>query len=133
MATRSGKIRGGLKAKAYLQKIRRARGLSRSVQVGFFRHATYPNGVSVARVATIHEFGVGRHKERPFFRSAIKGADKVLLPVIKQTINPKTLVFDALTAGRVGAAMAALIQQSVTVYHVIDTGRLRRSVSWVVK
>ena len=99
MATRSGKIRGGFKAKAYLRKIRAAWSLSRSVRVGFFREARYTNGVSVARVATIHEFGSGPFKERPFFRTALKGAEKVLLPVMKQTINPRTMVFDNITAG----------------------------------
>lgn len=133
MATRSGKIRGGLKAKAYLHKIRAARSLSRSVRVGFFREARYTNGVSVARVATIHEFGSGPFKERPFFRTALKGADKVLLPVMKQTINPRTMVFDNITAGHVGLAMASLIQLEVTKFGVIDTGKLRRSVSWVGK
>lgn len=127
-----GKIRGGLKAKVYLHKIRAARSLSRSVRVGFFREARYTNGVSVARVATIHEFGSGPFKERPFFRDALKGAEKVLLPILKAELDPKTLVLTPLIAGRLGLVMSGRIRVSVTKWHVIDTGKLRRSVSWQV-
>ena len=133
MATRSGKIRGGLKAKAYLHKIRAAQSLSRSVQVGFFRDSRYATGEYVARVAMIHEFGFGGYRERPFFRDAIKGADKVLMPILKAELDPRTLVLTPLIAGRLGLVMSGRVQESVTKWHVIDTGKLRRSVSWVVK
>lgn len=75
----------------------------------------------------------GPFKERPFFRTAIKGAPAVLMTILKGGIDPKTMVLDAITAGRVGMAMTARIQEQVTVWHVIDTGKLRRSTSRVVK
>lgn len=40
-------------------------------KVGWFEGATYPDGTSVAYVATIHEFGTSRIDARPFMRPAV--------------------------------------------------------------
>lgn len=57
----------------------------------------------------------------------------MLLPILKAELDSKTLVITPLIAGRLGLVMSGRIQVSVTKWHVIDTGKLRRSVSWVVK
>lgn len=56
----------------------------------------------------------------------------MLLPILKAELDSKTLVITPLIAGRLGLVMSGRIQVSVTKWHVIDTGKLRRSVSWQV-
>ena len=144
------KIKGGKKFRRFVQRARQAKGRSVShVDVGFFNDAKYPDGTSVSWVAATHEFGYGV-PERPFFRRAIKGAKEALLPVLIKSINPKTMVFDEMAAGTLGAVMAGRIQVSITTLReppnspatikakggkanpLIDTGFMRQSVTWRV-
>ena len=92
--------------------------------------ARYQGGQYVATVAAVHEFGAGPHAERPFFRTALKNSDQLILETIEQTIDPLTLEFDRRVAGTVGAVVKGAIQKSVRDFGVIDTGHLRRSVEW---
>ena len=116
---------GGRKLKEFLRKAKAAAAKSKGVDVGFFASAKYSpvrQGVKggqarkphyVATVAAWNEFGTPTIPERPFFRNAIAGADRVLNPIIKAGIDPKTMEFDDRTAALVGEAMKARIQNSI--------------------
>ena len=119
------------------------------VEVGFYSTAKYDDGTPVTLVAAANEFGMDV-PERPFFRKAISSAPKVLTPVLKANINPKNMVFDARVAGLMGAVMTGHIQYTLTELRdppnapatikakrssnpLIDTGRLRSSVTWRIE
>lgn len=106
---------GGRKLKEFLRKARTARSRSKGVDVGFFKTARYPDGTPVAAVAAWNQFGVPSQNipERPFFTNAIAGAGRVLNPIIKAGVDPKTMEFTERTAGLVGETMKARIQQSI--------------------
>ena len=106
---------GGRKLKEFLRKARTARKRSKGVDVGFFKTARYPDGTPVAAVAAWNEFGVPSQgiPERPFFRNAIEGADRVIGPILKAGIDPKDMALDDRTAGIIGEVMKARIQQSI--------------------
>ena len=120
------RVTGGKKLAAFLRQAKSAKARSKSVDVGFFataRYAPVRQGVRggqkrkahyVATVAAWNEFGTERIPERPFFRNAISGADKDLMPVIKAGVDPLKMELDARTAGLVGEVMKARIQQSIT-------------------
>ena len=149
------RTRGGRKLRRFLKSAKRAQFTSRSVQVGFFSTAKYPDGTQVASVAAWQEFGTelrGREHipERPFFRQAIKGAEEPILEVMKASIDPKTMVLDSKTAGLVGETMKGRVQESIVKLDdppnalstidakgssnpLVDTGVLRNSVTWAVK
>ena len=112
------RVRGGKKLKAFLRNARRAKTASvNEIAVGFFASSKYPNGIPVAAVAAWNEFGTrdGRVPERPFFRNAIKGAAKDIMPVLVENIDPKTMHLDLTTANKVGLAMVGRVQRSITV------------------
>ena len=109
------RVRGGRKLKTFLRKARAAKSRSKSVDVGFFASARYPDGTYVASVAAWNEFGTddGRVPERPFFRQAIEGADRVINPILKAGVDPQTMELDEQTASTVGAVMVGRIQASI--------------------
>lgn len=84
------------------------------MSVGFFSTAKYPDGTPVAAVAAWNEFGTSRIPERPFFRNAIVGADKELMPVLKKGIDPRDMALDHITAAKLGLVMQARVQRSIT-------------------
>lgn len=148
------KVRGGEKLRRFLRRAEAAqrRGGVKSVEVGFFDSARYPDGTSVPMVAAVHEFGSPRMNipERPYFRRALVGLEKELGPILEAGVDPKTMVLDAQTAGLIGEATKARIQQSITDLDspplapatiarkgssspLIDTGKMRASVAWKVK
>ena len=116
---------GGRKLAEFLRKAKAAASKSKGVDVGFFKTARYSpvrQGVKggqarkphfVATIAAFNEFGTPTIPERPFFRNAIAGSARVLNPIIKAGIDPKTMEFDERTAGHVGAVMQARIQNSI--------------------
>lgn len=110
------RVQGGKKLKAWLKKAKTAQARSKTVSVGFFSTAKYPDGTPVAAVAAWQEFGVPDNNldERPFFRNAIDGADEDIMPVLKQGIDPMDMALDSRTAGRMGLVMQARIQRSIT-------------------
>ena len=83
-------VKGGAKLRAFFRQAKSAQRVD-DVQVGFFATAKYDNGTPVAAVAAYNEFGTKRIPERPFFRQAIQGADRDLVPIIKANLDPKTL------------------------------------------
>jgi len=120
------------------------------VQVGFFPDATYPDGTSVALVASIQEFGALSRgiPPRPFFRNAIadhggEWADEIG-PLLQSTGYDTTK-----TLRLMGKIMVADVQQSIidltdppltpaTIKRkgfdtpLIDTGQMLKSVKAVV-
>ena len=146
------RVRGGKKLNAFLRKAQSAQSRSKTVRVGFFSTAKYPDGTPVAAVAAWNEFGVPDKNipERPYMRNAIEDAEVVLMPILKEGIDPKDMALDARTAGRMGEAMKSHIQREITTlidppnapYTVlqkgsssplIDSGVMRNSVDYEVK
>lgn len=145
------RVQGGRKLKTFLRKARSAQTRSKSVNVGFFSTAKYPDGTPVAAVAAWNEFGTDRGvPERPFLRNSIDGAEDAIMPVLKEGIDPKDMALDQTTAGKVGEVMKARIQREITTLReppnapltvarkgstnpLIDTGVLRQSTSYEVE
>ncbi len=100
------------------------KGSVKNIEVGFFDSAKYQDGTPVAYVAAIQEFGTdkaGRNRnvvipERPFFRAATKTASPKLLKLLKNNIDPKTMIVDDNLAGKLGAAFQGEIQQSIVTF-----------------
>ena len=84
--------------------------------VGFFSTAKYPDGTPVAAVAAWQEFGVPDNNipERPFLRNSVGDAEDVIIPVLKEGIDPTDMALDRITAGKVGEAMQSRIQREIT-------------------
>ena len=116
--------------KAFLRKARAAQARSKQVEIGFFADARYPDGdkLPVAQVAAWAEFGTDTRPETPFMRSAIAGAGRELVPILKAGIDPKTMVLDDATAAKVGAAMQSRIQGEIVGAKLIRTRKMLRSV-----
>ena len=149
MAKRSGLGRGK-RLERFIRDVRRAPAKSaKDVDVGFFSKARYPDGTPVAAVAAWNEFGTRYTPERPFFRNAIEGASPDLLEVVKAYVDPMEMQFTTYIAGRIGLAMQARVQKSITVLReppnhpdtikhkgssnpLIDTGVMRQSVTFRV-
>ena len=108
------RVTGGRKLREFLRKAKTAKARSEQVDVGFFSSARYPDGTYVASVAAWNEYGTSTGvPERPFFRNAIAGADRAIMPIMKAGIDPKTMALDERTASLVGEVMKARIQQSI--------------------
>ena len=123
----------------------------KDVRIGFFRTARYPDGTSVALVAASNEFGIEDGiPERPFFRNAVRKSEDNVLKILKNSIAPEKMVMDTRTANLIGAYMVSEIQSEIQSLRkppnspvtikakgssnpLIDTGKMRQSVSWEVK
>ncbi|MXV35743.1 MULTISPECIES: hypothetical protein [unclassified Saccharibacter] len=70
----SSSIKGGAKMAAHLKTFQENLGKKKTVKVGFFENATYPDGTSVPMVAATQEFGspVQNIPARPFMRPAFE-------------------------------------------------------------
>src|SRR5208282_5520025 len=66
-------IKGGNKFSDALQKLAGKLSTGKSVRIGFFENAVYPDGTPVAMVAAIQEWGAPRAgiPPRPYFRNMI--------------------------------------------------------------
>ena len=161
------KWRGGQKLKRFIRTAKRAPKASSGVDVGWFRDAKYPpvrtgkrgggkqSPVYAAAVALWNEFGTqgggwgGPIPERPFIRNALRDANAELIPVLKESLDPKTMTLDKRSAGRLGATMVGMIQTSITTLRtppnspvtrkikgssnpLFDTGFLRASTTYRV-
>lgn len=106
---------GGDRFAAKLREIAENVGRGGVVRVGFLEGAKYPDGTSVALVATIDEFGAPSRGQppRPAFRNMIAA---------KQNEWPKAIAdllvendYDSEVAlGKAGAAIAGQLRQSIT-------------------
>lgn len=118
------------------------------LEVGFFESSRYPNGTFVAQVARYNEFGTLRIPMRPFFRNAIQKNIKKWYATLQNAINQNATPSKALSI--VGEVARADIIQSITdlkappnaqstikqkksTNPLIDTGLMRRSVTYKVK
>ena len=140
--------RGGQKLKKLLAQAGKVE--VKEVEVGFFPESRYDDGTPVAAVAAWNEFGTETIPERPFFRRAIaKMEEEGLAKVLGKGIDRERLVIDRRVADKIGAYAAEQVQQSITDLKeppnapetirrkgsddpLIDTGRMRRSVTWRV-
>ena len=141
-------VRGGRRLAAFLRKAKAAKHVD--VDVGFFASAKYDDGTPVAAVAAWNEYGTSNGiPERPFFRNALRTSKELLLDIMVDNIDPRTLTLDRVTAGKLGAALVGEIQRSITTLRqppnapstqkakgssnpLIDTGFMRQSVTWRV-
>jgi hypothetical protein len=104
---------GGEKIQALFKNA--GKGGVKSVDVGIFAGAKYPDGTPVALVATVNEFGSedGVIPERPAIRNANKSNEDNLVKIIKNNVDPETMVIDPVTAGRVGVAHESATKKSI--------------------
>ena len=104
---------GGDKIKALFQNA--GKGGVKSVDVGVFAGSKYQDGTPVALVATVNEFGSedGVIPERPAFRNANKSNEDNLVKIIKNNVDPETMVIDPVTAGKVGVAHESAVKKSI--------------------
>ena len=118
------------------------------LEIGFFESAKYPSGEYVAQVARYNEFGTLNIPMRPFFRNAINKNIKKWYATLQNAINQNATPSKALSI--VGEVARADIIQSITDLRtppnaestikqkkstnpLIDTGLMRRSVTYKVK
>ena len=90
----------------------------RSVEVGVFASAKYPDGTLVAAVAAWNEFGTRRGgkihiQERPAIRQAVKNHESKLTTIIKKNVDSKKMVVDKTLAGKIGMSQVGAIQKSM--------------------
>ena len=121
---------------------------SEKLEIGFFESAKYPSGEYVAQVARYNEFGTLNIPMRPFFRNAINKNIKKWYATLQNCINQNATPSKALSI--VGEVARADIIQSITSLNappnaqstikqkgsanpLIDTGLMRRSVTYKVK
>lgn len=140
-------VRGGRRLAAFLRKAKAAKHVD--VDVGFFASAKYDDGTPVAAVAAWNELGTSTIPERAFFRNALRTSKELLLDIMVDNIDPRTMTLDRVTAGKLGAALVGEIQRSITTLRqpanapstialkkssnpLLDTGFLRQSVTWRV-
>ena len=121
---------------------------SERLEIGFFETARYPNGTFVAQVARYNEFGTLNIPMRPFFRNAINKNIKkwyaTLQNAITQNATPsKALsivgevaradIIQSITDLRTPPNAESTIKQKKSTNPLIDTGLMRRSVTYKVK
>ena len=89
----------------------------KTLEVGFFETARYPDGTSVAGVAAANEFGnpSGGVPSRPFFRNAIAENDRWQKPIgeAMAAVTKGKLTLDA-AFNQLGLLISADVKQSVT-------------------
>ena len=124
---------GGHKLREFLRRAKAAESKSKGVSVGFFASARYPDGTPVAAVAAWNEFGVPSMgiPERPFFRNAIAGSEREIMPILKAGIDPKTMELDDRTAGHVGEVMAARIRNSIVALKEPENAEITIKGGWM--
>lgn len=107
-------VRGGGKFIKALESIATSLSKAKSVQVGFFENAKYPDGTSVAMVAAIQNYGAPKVgiPPRPFFSNMIAEKSPSWPAAIEA--NLKATNYDAeLTLERVGQGIADQLKQSI--------------------
>jgi len=106
---------GGEKLKKFFKNA--GKGGIRSVDVGIFAGSRYPDGTPVAAVAAWNEFGTdhgwGRIPERPAIRNANRGNEDTLIRLIKNTVDPETMVITKRIGGLIGKSHQWATQQSI--------------------
>jgi len=108
------KMKGGEKLKALLQDIAQKVDHVPTLRVGFLENATYPNGMPVAAVAAIQEFGAPRAgiPPRPFFRNMIADKEAEWPKAIGQLIKDNNYDIDR-AFDLAGFAIEGQLRQSI--------------------
>ncbi len=142
---------GGDKLRAKLKELAAQVKRGAKVQIGFQDGATYPDGTSVALVAALNEFGVPDHNQppRPYFRGMIAKESDHWGDDIAAALTHTN--YDAqVSLALVGEQVAGELRQSITDLvdpplapstiarkgfgkPLVDTGRMRNSITAVVK
>lgn len=107
-----------------LKKLERATQKVKGYDVGFFKSATYPNGVFIAEVAEYNEFGTTRitkngkvikTPQRPFFSIANKTVAKQLVKLIDLRLSEEnSYILSKRDVEQLGAVHQGAIQKSIT-------------------
>ena len=127
------RIRGGQRLKGHIRKQMRAKAKKvPKVTIGFFKDAVYDNGTPVTTVAVVNEYGTESRPERPYMRTAVNDMKRPVRRLLKHVLDPKELTVNPVIAGLVGETVKTGIQDSITKFGVIDTGHMKRSVSYEV-
>ncbi len=109
-------VRGGHKLKKFIRGA--GRGGVKSIQVGFFASARYPDGTPVTNVAAWNEFGTEygeRIPERPFMRRSTKTVKaKLRAQLISGAIDTRKGIVNVTAAGRLGLVFQREIQETIT-------------------
>lgn len=127
----------------------------KSLEIGFYDTARYPDGTPVTNVAVWNEFGTRtaegavRTPTRPFFRNALPDIEAEGMATLKNSVDPATLTVSPRMAEVVGLQAQATLQQSIVTLvdppnapstiamkgssnPLIDTGFMRQSVTYKV-
>lgn len=144
-------VKGGDQLEARLAEISRLANNASSVKVGFLSEATYPNGVPVALIGAIQNWGAPSRgiPPRPFFSNMIAKKSPEWGPAIGQLLVDNG--YDALrTLQLAGEDVAGQLRQSIidtnepplaesTIKRkgfdkpLVDTGHMLNSVGYEVK
>lgn len=104
-------FKGGEKLAKVLRNA--GKGGIRSIDVGVFASAKYPDGTPVAAVAAWNEFGTSTIPERPAIRNANIENEDNLVRLIKKTVDPEKMVITKRIGGLIGANHQGATQQSI--------------------
>ena len=106
--------RGGNKFKKVLNTIVAKVGTGKSLQVGYFPSAEYPNGTKVALVAAVQNFGAPSRgiPPRPFFTNFVKDGEKEWPKVVSASLKAHN--YDTAAAlAYVGEELEGELRQSI--------------------
>ena len=141
-------VTGGDKIRDAFKRLADNLASAKSVQVGFLEDATYPDGMSVATVAALNEYGHAHTPPRPFFRNMIRAKSGRWPQGLRAALADND--YKASTAlNLLGATVAGQLQESITELRspplapstikakghdkpLIDTGHMLGSVSYRV-
>ena len=124
----------------------------KAIRVGFLGNERYDdaNRTPVAQVAYWNEFGTEDIPQRPFARQGNAHIERGMGEQIRIGIDPERMVIDRALANRLGEYAAGEWQQSITDLReppnaprtikakgssnpLIDSGRMRKAVTWEVE
>lgn len=106
-------LSGGQNVEKYFQDLGRRLNQGGTLKVGFLSKATYPDGTSVALVASLNEFGTSRSPPRPFFRNMIAQNSKNWGPSAAAIL--KNTNYDVrVTLTMMGVGISDQLKQSIT-------------------
>ena len=113
------KLTGGAKINKFIAKAKASKASGvKSIKVGFFEKAKYPDGTPVASVASWNEFGTkttaGKQiiPERPFFRNAIPKMKERIVDITVKRV-PADLHVSKQDARLMGSACKGILQTEI--------------------
>jgi hypothetical protein len=120
---------------------------NKKLNVGFLDGATYPDGTSVAYVASIHEFGARNTPARPFIRPAMQKSKpwmKVYASKLKagNSADEGLEVLGSVVAGDIAKSIKSVNSPALSPFTIdrkgfakplVDTGLMFASVTYLVE